>query len=110
MSAGSDEKRVFTTICSPSFLLITLRGLKALNALSAFKLLSVLVSAPEFDKVTARSASDAHTIKKSSMFQPLKMYASIPGIELWKKPTAVIFINASIVNNIVKIKSKKLKV
>ena len=35
--APSELNNAFTTNFSPSFLLITLRGLKALNALNAFK-------------------------------------------------------------------------
>ena len=36
-TAGNELKREFTTNLNPSFLLITLRGLSALNALNDFK-------------------------------------------------------------------------
>ena len=71
--AGIDAKRVFTTICKPSFLLMKRNGLSALNALSAFKDFSDSVSCPDCEKVNPKSTNDAITMIKSSKFHPLKI-------------------------------------
>jgi len=64
--AGMACKSAVTTNLSPSFLLITLKGLsarKARRALSAFSLLF-----PELE--STQSIIEMETIKKSSWFQP----------------------------------------
>lgn len=106
LSAGIDANSVLTTICSPSFLLITLSGRKARNALRAFRLLSEDVSLLEVDIVSPRSTNESQTMRKSRMFQPFIMYPSRPGKLFQKKPIATIFMMASMVNITVKMMSK----
>lgn len=62
--AGKELNIDSTTILRPSFLEITLSGLKALNALKAFKDLKALVSEMK------KSIRAVITTRKSSMFQP----------------------------------------
>jgi hypothetical protein len=64
---GRDAKRALTTNFMPSFLEIILRGLSALNALSALRAYSCCISISAIMKT--RSNMEAVTTKASSMFQ-----------------------------------------
>lgn len=66
---GIEASKALTTSLNPSFLLITLSGLKALSALKAFKDFKALPPAVEPERVTYKSTIDAETTKKSSAFQ-----------------------------------------
>ena len=65
--AGIAEKRAFTTNFKPSFLLTTLKGRRALKALSAFKLLRAYP--PLGKNISMRLAQ---TTKKSRIFHPFQ--------------------------------------
>lgn len=71
--AGRDANKEFTINFKPSFLLITLSGLKALRALNAFKDFKDLLLdpvPPPFMLEIMKSMKEAQTTKKSNTFQP----------------------------------------
>jgi hypothetical protein len=85
-SAGRALNKELTTSFSPSFLLITLSGLRALKALKAFNDFNAELP-PE---PTEKSIKEAKTTKKSKMFQLLSKYGFSLGRLVVIKPIATI--------------------
>jgi hypothetical protein len=103
--AGIDASRAFTAIFRPSFLLIILRGLSALTARSALRLLKEDVSSLLLDINNQKSIIDITTTQKSSTFHQFIIYPFIPLYGLEKNPIAIILSIASTQNKNVKNKS-----
>jgi len=97
--AGSARSRALTTSLSPSFLLIMRRGRRPLKALRALSDLSL----EDWDsKSRMKSVRETVTMQKSSIFQPSESYVSPFGTLSKHTSIAIILINISMTNIIVK--------
>ena len=100
--AGIELKIDSTTIFRPSFLEITLRGLRALIALNAFRDLRAVVEVSAIKK----SISAVHTTNKSRMFHPTPRYDFYFSKLVNTNPKAIILMRASTMK--IKVKTESM--